>query len=175
MLDRLALVSDSILYFVCDPNFRVIYSNNFFQSTIDITIGANLLDFLHEEDAANFLKVVSKKKNNVSVKVKVKGHRYELCRFTFDTLLHTHLHFIGVILEDTPQTNRDEIKRQKKALESIKHFIHHELLSHHSKVEGGLKLLGMAKTDLERNEAILIIENASAALRLAIMNANTKI
>ena len=88
MLNRLALVSDSLLYFVCDANYRVIYSNNFFQNTIDITIGANLLDFLHEDDAANFLKVVSKKKNNVSVKVKVKGHKYELCsnlrRYTTD-------------------------------------------------------------------------------------------
>jgi hypothetical protein len=53
--------------------------------------------------------------------------------------------------------------------------MNHELLSHQTKVEGGLKLLGMAENELERKEAVLIIENASAALRLAIVSANTKI
>jgi len=33
----------------------------------------------------------------------------------------------------------------------------------------------LAKNDLERKEAVLIIENASAALRLAIMNANNSL
>ncbi len=175
MLNQLALLSDSILYFVTDPNYRVIYSNNYFKNSIDLNIGQNLLDFIHEEDASAFVKILAKKKNNISVKLKVKGHNYELCRFTFDTILNSHFHFIGVIIQDTPLVNRDELKRHKKALESIKHFINHELLSHHTKVEGGLKLLGLAKNDLERKEAVLIIENASAALRLAIMNANNSL
>ncbi len=175
MLDRLALLSDTLLYFVCDPTYRVIYSNNFFQNNIDITIGSNIFDFIDASDAGKFNKALSSKARNVSIKIKVKGHKYELCRFTFDTLLNNHFHFLGVIISDTPHETREDNKRMKKTMESFKHFIHHELLAHHTKVEGGLQLLGMAKNELERKEAVLIIENASTALRLAIVSANSKI
>lgn len=175
MLDRLALLSDNLLYFVCDPTYRVIYSNNFFQNTIDITIGSNIFDFIDSEDIDKFNKAINSKSKNFSIKIKVKGHKFELCRFTFDTFLFNHFHFLGVIISDTPHETREANKRMKNIIKSFKHHMNHELLSHQTKVEGGLKLLGMAESELERKEAVLIIENASAALRLAIVSANTKI
>jgi hypothetical protein len=172
MLDRLALLSDEFLYFLCDENYRVLYHNKMFENTIVGGLNSDVIDFLHQDDTHTFLKSIEKKKNNFSVRVKVKGHKYELCKFTFDTLFNQHLHFLGIIKEDTPQQDREERKRLKNALVSVKDYINHKLLAQQARVEGGLQLMNMAKTDDERKAAYLMIQNASKELRIALNNAN---